>query len=266
MSSKVSKILLIILLIAILVFLNKFAIKEIKDTFYLVSYPLSKVFWKAGEELSDFFAGIFRAKSLTKENQQLIRQNLFLLKEITTLKHLKKENETLREALNLGPREKFELALTEVIAKEPGRDFILITGGKAEGISEDMPVITKEGVLVGKTKEVFENFSKVMLISAKESAFDVEIGKEERFLALAKGKGQKRLEFQLVPQKNQIKKGDIVQTTTFGGNFPKGLLVGEVSEVRKSDLGTFQEGEIRPYFAQTQLKTLFVIKNFKVPK
>ncbi|GAH46773.1 unnamed protein product, partial [marine sediment metagenome] len=66
-----------------------------------------------------------------------------------------------------------------------------------------------------------------------------------------------------VPKENQIKKGDIIQTTTLGGSFPKGLLVGEVEKVRKTDVAPYQQGAIKPYFTATPLRALFVIKNFK---
>jgi len=260
MLSKNYKILLIILMVVALISLNKFGGKKIRNTFYLVSSPIQKTFWRAGEGVSDFFGTLFEIKNLKKENEEFFKRNFILLQKLTLLQDLREENKTLREALDIGLREKFTLVLTEIISKETEQDFILISGGKAEGISENMPLITKEGVLVGKVKESFTNFSKVRLISAKKSVFDIEILGEKNLLGIAKGKGNLKIEFELVPKENQIEKGDIVETTTLGGNFPKGLLVGEVEEVRKTDAAPYQEGAIKPYFTATPLRTLFVIK------
>ena len=57
----------------------------------------------------------------------------------------------------------------------------------------------------------------------------------------------------------------MVFTTVLTGIFPKGLLVGEIGEVKKTDLSAFQEAEIDPYFKRNLSEILFVIKNF-VPK
>ena len=211
-----------------------------------------------------FFDSLFEARLLKKENEKLLFRNLTLLKEILSLKNIQQENKALRQALNLREKREFELSLVELISKETGRDFILVDGGKNQGISENMPVITENGVLVGKTKEVFSDFSEVILITAQKSVFDIEIQNEENSLGIARGKGNLRIEFELVLKENKIEQGDIVQTTSLGGNFPKGLLVGEIEEIRKSETDPYQEGVIRAYFRELKLRQLFIIKNFKV--
>ncbi len=264
MLSKKSKILLVILIIASLFLLNKFGRASIKNAFYAMSVPIGKVFWQAGKGVSETLGAFFEIKNLKRENQELSKQNLILLQELATLKNLRQENEALREVLNLELHKKFELSSAETIAKELDNDFILISKGKEEGVLENMPLITKEGVLVGKVKESFANFSKVMLITAKKSVFDVEIGSEKDIFGVAQGRGNSRIEFDLVLKENQIKKGDIVQTTSLGGNFPKGLLVGEIEEIQKGAPEPYQRGTIKPYFIENKLNILFVVKNFKI--
>jgi rod shape-determining protein MreC len=261
-SRRLKKFLFIVIIVAILLVFNKFGGQELRNTFYLITAPFSKIFWLAGEEVSDFFVTIFEIKNLKKEKESLQKQKFELSHRLISCQEIQEENKFLREALNLVEKEKFELGLVEVLAKEIDDDFILISGGKNEGIFENMPVITQEGVLVGKVKESFSNFSKVMLISALESRFEIEVQGEKRVLGVAEGRGGSKLGFQLVPKEVQIEKGNLVQTTTLGGNFPKGLLVGEVEEVRKSDVEPYQEGEIKPYFVKQELKLLFVIKKF----
>ncbi len=262
MLSKKSKTLSAILIIASLFLLNKFGRAPIKNAFYTISAPIEKVFWWAGKGVSETLGAFFEIKNLKRENQEFSKQNLILLQELTTLKNLRQENEALREILNLELHKKFELSSAEIIEKELDNDFILISKGKEDGVLENMPLITKEGVLVGKVKESFANFSKVMLITAKKSVFDVEIGSERNIFGVAQGKGNLRIEFDLVLKENQIKKGDIIQTISLGGNFPKGLLVGEIEEVQKGVPEPYQKGTIKPYFLESRLNILFIIKGF----
>lgn len=262
MLSKRYKILLVILVIASFVVVSKFGGKEIKNTFYRFSSPIEKVLWKAGEGISDFFDTLSRIKGLRKENEELTKQNLVLIREAANLKALGEENRNLRKALDIELGEEFELILTTVVTRELDGDFISIAGGSKDGIFENMPVITPEGILVGSILKSFPSFSQVILVSAKGNVFDVEIQGEQNLLGLAEGKGNSEIEFELVPKKSQIKRGDVVLTTALGGDFPQGLLVGEITEVRTSDVKPLQEGRIKPYFTNSTLTNLFVIKNF----
>ncbi|MDI6883011.1 MAG: rod shape-determining protein MreC [Patescibacteria group bacterium] len=264
MLSKRQKILLIVLIISLLFLLNKFGGKEIRNNFYLISSPLQKFFWQIGKELSEISKIFFEIKNLKKENEKLLKENLKKEKELILLKTLEEENKFLKKALDQKLEKKFQLIMAEVISKDSEGDFILINKGKKEGVFKNMPVITEEQVLLGKIGEVFDNFSKVRLISDKDFTFDIEISTEkEMVLGIAKGKGNLKIEFQLIPREAQIKEGDIVGTSNFGGNFPKNLLIGEIKTFKKSDVEPFQEGEIEPYFTKINLMRLFVITGYK---
>jgi len=259
MNSKKFKILLVILVIVIFISLNKFARTSIENTFYIITSPISKIFWQSGRTLSETLAAFFEVRNLKIQNQLLLSQNFKLIREINQLKRQEEENEVLRKVLNLELNKKFEFLLAKAIAEDIDQDFILISQGEDTGVKKNMVVITEEGILVGKVKEVFPNFSKVKLITAKDSVFDVLVNEG---LGLAKGQGNLGLSLQLVPKENQIGRGDIVQTTSFGGTFPEGLLVGKVRNIQRADVEPYARGEISPFFTQTQLKFLLVIKNF----
>jgi len=257
---RAKKFLLIFIVIGILLMLNEFGGGKLKNIFYLVNSPFSKIFWLSGERISNFFDTLSEIKNLKEEKENLQKENYLLLHQLTQCQELKKENEFLKKALNLSLEKKFNLSLVEVLAKEVDDEVILISGGQEEGISKNMPVITEEGVLVGKVKASFPNFAKVELISAKESRFEIEIVGKENALGMAQGRGGSQLEFQLIPREVQIEKGDIVQTTSLRGNFPKGLLIGEIEKIQKSDVEPYQKGTVIPYFLKSKMRFLLVIK------
>jgi rod shape-determining protein MreC len=53
--------------------------------------------------------------------------------------------------------------------------------------------------------------------------------------------------------------GDVVVSSGFGGNFPKGLLIGEIKKVEKDTQGIFQYAELSPSVDLTKLEEVFVI-------
>ena len=259
-SLKKNKILIIIIGLLILIGLN-FYQKEVRGFFYALSSPLQKMFWQKGQKVSNFFEAIFQMANLKKGTDDLEFKNQQLLSEIAYLKELEKENKALREALGVGLKEEFKLADAEIIGKDLTEDFILINKGSKEGVTEGLPVITQSKVLLGKISEVYENFSKVMLISNKKSSLNVKI-QDKEIQGVLKGKGNLSLSFGLIPQDKEIEKEDLIITTSAGGNFPKGLLVGKVDNIRKSDVKPLQEAEILPFFDLSQLETIFVILDF----
>jgi len=137
----------------------------------------------------------------------------------------------------------------------------LINKGSEDGILEKMPVITQQKSLVGKISEVYKNFSKVMLVSNKKCAFDAKI-QEKNISGLVKGKGNFKILLDFVPQNEKISQEDIVITSSLGGLFPAGLLVGQIEEVKKSDIEPFQQVKIKPIFNIKEINFLFVITEY----
>jgi len=265
---KINKVVLIIIIILLLISINKFFLDSTKNSFYNITSPVQSFFWRIGDSSSNFLQSFLEAKNLREDNQEILKQNQRFLVDIQEIRNLRKENQELKEVLDLELNKEFELILVKSISRETNGDFILVSGGAEIGILKGMPVITKEKVIVGSIDKVYKDFSRVLLISNKESNFDVEIQKRDNdeevdeIYGLAQGKGNLKINLELVPQEKSIAEGDIVFTTILAGVFPKGLLVGEVKDVKNSDVSTFQEAEIEPYFKNNLSEILFVIKNF----
>ena len=240
-------------------FFNFFQLK-IKNLFYLISSPLQKKLWKSGGTISNFFASFLKIKKVEKEINSLKKENAALTAQIARLRNLEEENIFLRKALQIGLNEDFNLFMAEVIGKDPSQDSFLINKGKKDGVEKEMPVITEEKVLLGRIEEVYRDFSKVRLISNKKSSFDAEVqGKD--VTGLVKGRGNFNLILDLVPYEKEINEGDLVITSSFGGIFPSGILVGKVKKIEKKDTEPFQKIEIEPSFNVSLIKRVFLIKS-----
>jgi len=262
MSKKMKIGAIVVSLIVFLFVLNLTALtKKVKNVFYFLSSPIQKTFWKIGDNVSDFFRIMTEMKNLKKENEELKLKIHELLAKNVQLKELKKENEVLKEALGIDLAKEFKLEMAQVVSKDISQDSILIDKGSNNGIKENMPVITAQKVLCGKINKVFERYSNVILVTNKKSSFNAKI-QENNVNGVIKGKGAFKMSFELIPKEKEVFEGNIVITTQLGGIFPKDLLVGEITKVKKSDIEPFQQAEVKPFFNIKEIETLFIITDF----
>jgi len=64
----------------------------------------------------------------------------------------------------------------------------------------------------------------------------------------------------LVPTHAGVHAGDTLVTSGLGGIFPKGIPVGTVKEVRKSDLDVMRQMEVSPFQDFSILEEVFVME------
>lgn len=236
--------------IAIVLVSNIFQ-KEVRGYFYSISLPVQTAFLEAGSKLSDFLLYFSNAKILEKENRMLNLRIRELLAEISSLKRLKEENLSLRQALNLGLEEEFQLYLVRVVGRDLGRDAVLINKGSLDGLETDQKVITAEKVLVGRVGEVFRNNAKIILLSDKNSVIEVEVSGKD-ISGLLRGKGNFKAVLDLVPKDKVLKEGDVLTDGEF--------LVGIVEKPIKNPLEPFQKAEVSLFLGPEDLRILFIAK------
>jgi rod shape-determining protein MreC len=246
--------LIILLLILFYLFQN-----QLKNFVYFVFSPFQRAFLKTQKSILFFFETISEIKNLKKENEALKSEIKKLIVEKESLKELEKENQALREALSLGLEKDFKLKMARFLGKDVSGDVFLIDKGSEDGIEEGKVVILPEKVLIGKVMKVYPNFSKVKIFTFKDFSFDVKIGE---ITALAKGQGNFKAKIELIPKEKEIFPGDKVFTSALGHNFPEGILVGEIEEIKDSDISGFKEASLKSYFKLKNLDYLFVILNF----
>lgn len=235
--------------------------QRIRNFFYTISEPIQGWLWQKGGGLFDFFDWLSKAKIVWQENENLKLENQELIQKSIELEQLRRENDVLRKALGLDLAGEFELIISDIIGREITEDYLIIDKGSKDGVVFGFPVITQQKSLVGKVIQVYETTSKIQLLSSGNSSFDVKIFEKEIY-GLVKGKGNFNLSLEFIPREQELNTRDKVITTSLGGNFPKGLLVGEIKEIKKSDISSFQEAVLEPGFDGRKLDYLFLITNF----
>ncbi len=233
----------------------------ISSFFYRISNPIQNSLASLGNETSGFLRSFSDKKYLDKENQKLKEERQILVTKIILLKEKERENEILRKAMDLGFDDDFDLIFARVSGFDFTEDSFLINKGKQNGVSVGMPVITEQRVVIGQIFEVYDKFSKVILITQKkDSFFDARVqGKDAS--GVVKGEGEFKLILDLLPMEKEIEEGDFV--LTMGEIFPPDFPVGRIRKVLKTDTSLFQQAEIAPFFNPKTLKNVFIITDYQ---
>ncbi len=253
-------------LIFIIGFLNIFQV-QVRNYFYVISRPISQQFWKSGNAAFSFATSFLPSENAKKENMILRQENLYLLSQIALLQDSLRQNYLVSGAVQIAKENNLTLAMAHVVGLDLGGDFVLIDKGAKDGILQNMPVISNEKVLYGRVHQVYNNFSKVMLISNLASVVDVKIQKNEKekspIYGAVKGISNQSLYLDLVSFDAEITEGDVLVTSALEGIFPKNLLVGLITSKDKNDLKPFQAAQVQQFFDVKNTDTLFVITDYK---
>lgn len=251
-------IILIVIASLFFIFALNFYRNSVRNFFYHISSPAQKILWSAGSEIHNFIISLASLRNYQEKIDNLTSENDKLLVRIAELKNVSKENDSLRKALDLGLNKEFKLDYAYIIGKSTAGDKIMIDRGSEDGIAENMAVMTEEKIAVGKISEVYKNFSKVSLISDKKSYFDAVI-QDKDVSGMVKGEGNLKISFDLIPRDKELSRDDLAVTSSLGGIFPGGLLVGRVSNIKKNDVDPFQQVELTPFFDISKASSVFII-------
>jgi rod shape-determining protein MreC len=65
-----------------------------------------------------------------------------------------------------------------------------------------------------------------------------------------------------VEQSAQVQVGDVILTSGLGRNFPKGLVIGQVTAVSRNDVEMFQEVQVQSAVNFDRLERVLIIEGF----
>jgi len=230
----------------------------IKSFFYSISSPVQKTLWQTGSSVANVLGSFVDIAGLKRKVDELVYNNQKLTAETARLRYLENENEVLRKALDVGLQTEYKLIFANIIGKDISQDYLIIDKGLADNVFKDMAAITENKVIVGRISDVYNNFSKIMLISSAKSSFDGRVmGKDTA--GLVKGEGRLGAIFDLISRDKDIAVNDTIITNNLGAVFPAGLLVGTVENIKKDDVEPFQQVDIRPSFDLNSINSLFLI-------
>jgi len=233
----------------------------------LVTSPGQQGLSSLTEQVVQTVGTLSNFQNLQEHTAELESINRSLLAENLRLQEIERENQRLRELLSFGEtRPGIELRGGQIIARVIGRDsnnflnFVMVDLGSSHGIAVGMPVLNNEG-LVGRVSEVTSRSSKVLLISDPLSTVNA-ILQSSRLTGVVNGTVGDDPVMGFIPQGTLVGVGEVVLSSGMGGNFPKGIPIGQVIEVRQRDFEVFQEAVVRPIVDFGRLEFVLIVTNF----
>ncbi|WP_414050293.1 rod shape-determining protein MreC [Macrococcus animalis] len=183
---------------------------------------------------------------------------------------LEKENQELRTALKVDSIAQYDPVVTTIIARNQDQwmNTFIVNKGKSSGIREHMAVLTTEG-LVGRIKKVNSYSSQIELItsSIKSSKISVTLQQEgQDIFGMIDhfDESKNLLVLSDINNNVKVKLGTKVVTSGLGGQFPKGILIGEVKKVENDEFGLSQIAYVETQADINEVTHVYVAK--KSPK
>lgn len=262
-----SWILFILALIAVLALVLHEAgqLQPVEDLAQYIVGPVQRSLAGLIGGTGDLFTTFRDASTLREENRRLQEENNQLVTENIHLKEFESENATLRDLLKFTRNNPNYVTLTaDVIGRDPSPYLgsIIISAGEDRGLKLGMPVITVGSALVGRVIQVNPRTAKVQLLMDVSSAVNALI-QNSRATGLVKGQPDGTLVMDFIPLEEKVKPGDIVLTSGLGGELPRSLVIGTMTNVTRRDIDLFQSGALKSAMDLNQLEIVQVIMNFE---
>lgn len=207
-------------------------------------------------------------RDMRQRNKDLEAENARLLLENVRYRELEGEAALLRDLLNFTQaHQSFDVQGAHVVGRAIGQDpnnlqrYITLDVGRASGVGRNMPVVTDRG-LVGRISEVGDGWSTVLLIIDVSSSVNA-LAQSTRASGLVQGQADGSLIMEAIPQGDIVSVGDTVFTSGLGGNFPRQIPIGQITEVERKDSDLYQTARVHPTVDFDHLEAVLVLVDFE---
>jgi rod shape-determining protein MreC len=173
------------------------------------------------------FGGYLRLRT---ENASLRRQLQEARIELSDSDIVRAQNQELRDLLGFADHLRVHLTAARVISRDfaTAPSVMIVDAGGADNVTENLPVVTDEG-LVGKVVSVGPGTSEVMLYTHPDfSASALLLGGDHLEYGIVRPSAAGRLRL-LLPLRARSEPGDRIVTSGYGGVFPRGIPIGQVT-------------------------------------
>ena len=267
------KLILLLVSVIFLVALISFSLRDrqnatlpeeiIKDT---VGFAQGLVA-KPTNYITSIFSNIESLLNTYEENKRLkMRLEDFAVLQ-TKVHDLETENASLQELVDKEESLRdYERLHATVIARNPDQweEKIILNKGSSHGVERNMAVMTARG-LIGKVTLVTPFTSEVELLYTNNSNYRVSAlvqGEKGDVYGLIEGFEAERNELILkrIDSSQKIEVGEKVISSGLGGIFPKGILIGEVTEITTDDFGLTKMAYVKPAADFSLLEEVIIAK------
>lgn len=260
MRLNVSKPFLITILVFFLVMIFHFSgiLFPVENFAVKIFSPIGSGFYNFGGKIQSFFKPDISAVDYEK----LLAERDRLIVEKAELLALERENEELRASLDFKNKKSYDSLVANVIGRDPNfSNYFILNQGSRDGVEINLPVVSPEGILVGKILKVEDRLS-VMLIPTDtnfQTAAAILGGTKNSTSGLVHGEKGLGIKMEFIPQEEKISRDDIVVTSGLELNMVKGLVIGRIAEVKRESRDIFGEAIVSPLAVYENLNTVMIL-------
>lgn len=242
----------LVLAAAAAVIILLYNLTPVRQIFDVARPPLEAgggIFYQAGSGLAGFWRGLTRGFALQAQLTDKEKIIAELASRNTALHYLEAENRDLRAlaALPDKPGQGRIIAADVVwLNSDAEKSLLTINRGSDHGLKEKLPVLSGQGVFIGKIQSVRPTSATVLLVLDRASAIAATSARDANLQAIVKGKMGLSLSLELIPQDAQIEIGDIIVTSALEENTPIGLSLGRVASVYYKEGELFKRANLEP--------------------
>lgn len=226
--------------------LSKSAVDSVRYELVDIQNSIFRLFAKATGKVIEYKESIFH--SGYKNYQELEQENIKLRYEVARLAQIISESESACKIQDLVKKNhKSIVGLVVSIMSNSYNSSVIINIGKQDGVEKDDFVINEHG-LIGRISDVSECWSNVVLITDINSHIPVKFV-DSGNMAVVHGTNNGQIEVSMKNGDYNIKSGDRVVTSGYGGLYAEGIDVGLVND----------HGLIDPCFKKEHLRLICVV-------
>lgn len=235
------------------------ALTTVRGAFMTVTTPMRIVgsvaslpFQGLGNVFSNLTANQESLSDLRAENERLASRNAELEEEAQAATRLQQLLE-LKNAYNL----QSQAARIISASTDSWTRTVVIDRGTSSGLAVGMPV-TDAGGAIGQIIECDAASSTVRLVTDENSDVSAMV-QSSRAQGMLKGSTDGTLHLTLISTDQTVNVGDTIVTSGLGGVFPKGLPLGKVASVNRSDGALYYDIEVTPASSTENFEEVLVI-------
>lgn len=212
----------------------------------------------------------FQYDDLLAENERLKTELADLQSKEREADADRKENERFRELLGLTQRRrdlKLESARITARGSSNWASTLTLDKGTSQDVSAGDCVMDAAGNLVGIIDETGTNWSTMITVVDANLEMGALVARTEStailegdFSLMAEGK----LKLTYLPENTELITGDLVLTSSMGGNYPSGLVGGSIESIHTDASGMSRYAVIAPAADLGSLVQVFIIKDFDI--
>jgi rod shape-determining protein MreC len=209
------------------------------------------------QEVVSLVPNIFQLKA---ENAILRRRNVDLADEVSRLREAKLENIRLRRLLEFKESVPYRLVPAKVIGKtlHLQRNTITLNVGENDGVRTGMPMVTDAG-LVGKVIATSEQYAIGQVVLNRDFRVSAKV-QRSRVDGILSWEGGRYSLLKNVPKTQDVKVGDMIETSEYSNTYPPHIRIGVVASVKEQPGSLFYTVEVENAVDLSTLEEAFVVK------